>query len=54
MFSAVGTESGFIGQSQRCSSLASCGRSGADLPTEMMGAEGPGIEMTDHPDLIAL
>src|SRR5712692_9800017 len=42
MSSPVCTESGFIGQSQRCCSLASCAQcSGADLlRTEMRIAEG--------------
>src|SRR5262245_4227211 len=46
MFSPVCTESGFIGQSQHCSSLASCGQcSGTDLlRTEMRIAEGVGSE----------
>src|SRR5450631_1813998 len=42
MFSPIRTKSGFIGQSQHCYSLASCGQcSGTDLlPTEMRIAEG--------------
>src|SRR4051794_32821430 len=46
MSSPVCTESGFIGQSQRCCSLASCARcSGTDLlRTEMRIAEGVGSE----------
>src|SRR5215831_8311811 len=46
MFSPIRTESGFIGQSQHCSLLASCGHcAGTDLPrTEMRIAEGVGSE----------
>src|SRR4249919_2936360 len=46
MSSPVCTESGFIGQSQRCCSLASCAQcSGTDLlRTEMRIAEGVGSE----------
>jgi len=46
MSSPVSTESGFIGQSQRCCSLASCAQcSGTDLlRTEMRIAEGVGSE----------
>src|SRR6266481_7283472 len=46
MSSPVCTESGFIGQSQRCCSLASCAQcSGKDLlRTEMRIAEGVGSE----------